>query len=40
VIGPFALPLGQGLGMVYRLAASLVVLEREVKRPAPLPDAA
>jgi hypothetical protein len=32
VIGPFAIPLGQGLGMVYRLSSSLIVTEHEVKR--------
>jgi hypothetical protein len=31
VLGPFALPLGQAIGMVYRLGSSLVVIEREVK---------
>jgi hypothetical protein len=32
VLGPFALPLGQALGMIYRLSSSIVVTEREVKR--------
>lgn len=40
VIGPFALPLGQALGMVYRLSSSIVVTEREVKRADEVPTPA
>jgi hypothetical protein len=40
VIGPLALPLGQALGMIYRLGSSIVVTEREVKRVAEVPATA
>jgi hypothetical protein len=37
VLGPFALPLGQGLGMVYRLSSSIAITEREVRRDPEVP---
>jgi hypothetical protein len=40
VIGPFALPLGQAVGMVFRLSSSVVVTDREVKRLATVPATA
>lgn len=40
VLGPFALPFGQALGMLYRLGSSVVVLEREVQRTPAVPASA